>query len=361
MNAEHPVHVERVQLAPDYDIARIINGGWQLSHGHHPKASHRTQVLDGLLRLVEAGFTTFDGADIYGGVESLFGDLQRHLRQASVTVPIQIHTKCVPDLDDLPHLRRRDVEAIVERSLRRLGVERLDLVQFHWWDYDIPGLVETAGWLDDLRKEGKIRHLGVTNVDAERLRQLLDAGLPILCNQIQYSLLDRRPARAMAELCRERGVHLLCYGSLAGGFLAQAYRGRQEIPLETAAHLGNRSLTKYRLIIEKFGGWLLFQDLLAAMEHTATRHRAALANVAVRWVLDQPAVAAAIVGTRTGAHLESNQRVFGLRLEDDDRRSLRDVLARSQGPKGPVFGLERIGGGAHQRLMKTGLNKEGRP
>lgn len=349
--------VERLELAPGYDIARVINGGWQLSHGHHRRGTSQAAAVDGLLRLAEAGFTTFDGADIYGGVEELFGRFLKQHRKSGGTTPIQIHTKCVPDLDMLPGLRRRDLVWIVERSLKRLAVERLDLVQFHWWSYDVPGYVEAAGWLEELRREGKIRHLGATNFDAQRLRQLLDAGIPLISNQVQYSLLDQRPAEEMAVLCAERGVQLLCYGSLAGGFLTDRYLGAAAIPAASATGLVNRSLTKYRLVIEEFGGWDLLQELLAALRQVADKHAVSIANVAVRWVLEQAGVAAAIVGTRTGAHLASNLKLFGWRLDRADHQCLEAVINRRQGPSGPVFGLERQADGRHRKIMKTHLNR----
>ncbi|NIN67522.1 MAG: aldo/keto reductase, partial [Anaerolineae bacterium] len=83
-------------------------------------------------------------------------------------------------------------EASIDGSLLRLGVDRLDLVQFHWWDYDVPGYLDAAGWLADLLTAGKIRALGVTNFDTYHLRELVGAGIPIVSNQTQYSLLDRR-------------------------------------------------------------------------------------------------------------------------------------------------------------------------
>src|SRR5258708_5213132 len=135
---------------------------------------------------VDAGITTFDCADIYTGVERLIGSFRRaypaHAKQ------VQIHTKFVPDLSDLRSIDRVQVEAIIDRSLTRLGQERLDLVQFHWWDLAMPRYVETALELDRLRRAGKIARIGVTNFDTPRLQELVDAGIPITSHQVQYSL-----------------------------------------------------------------------------------------------------------------------------------------------------------------------------
>ncbi len=348
--------VERVELAPGYSISRIIGGGWQLSKGHGP-AFDRREVVDDLLRLLDAGFTTFDCADIYTGVEELYGEMLRRYRQRGgdpELAGVQIHTKCVPDRPDLPGLSRRDVEGLVDRSLVRLGVERLDLVQLHWWDYAVPGYLDAAGWLVEMRDQGKIRLLGATNFDTPRLADLVAAGIELASHQVQYSLLDRRPERAMADFCAEHGIQLLCYGTLAGGFLTGRYLGR-----EAPAELGNRSLVKYRLIIDEAGGWPAYQRLLATLDQVARRHGASIANVASCWVLDRPRVAAAIVGVRGAQHLEDNLRVSELRLDDDDRCALSDAVARLDPLAGDTSSVERVPGGRHARIMKTGLNRSG--
>ena len=107
-----------------------------------------------------------------------------------------MHTKLVPDLARLASISKATVEGIVDESLRRLRVERLDLVQFHWWDTTVPGAVDTMIWLDEIRRAGKIRLLGGTNFDTAHTRAILDAGVPLVSMQTQYSLLDARPRTA---------------------------------------------------------------------------------------------------------------------------------------------------------------------
>src|SRR5688572_27451096 len=173
-------------------------------------------------RFVDAGITTFDCADIYTGVEVLIGGWLKQRRQSGGAAAVQVHTKYVPDLDRLPTHSRTDVVRGIDRSLARLGVDALDLVQLHWWDYDVPGYVEAALWLNELRTAGKICHVGLTNFDRPRLAEIAGAGVPVVSHQVQYSVLDRRPA-AMASDCASRGIGLLCYGSLAGGFLSERW------------------------------------------------------------------------------------------------------------------------------------------
>ena len=346
--------VERFRLTPEYTISRVIKGGWQLAGGHGP--IDHDQALHDMLLYVEKGITTFDCADIYTGVERLIGEFIRRHRSSmrnGALPQVQVHTKYVPDLDTLSTLTQRDVQAAVDRSLDRLGIECLDLVQFHWWGYDVPGYVETALHLEALRDAGKIKQIGVTNFDVAHLAELLEAGVPIVSNQVQYSVLDHRPERAMVELCERHGIALLCYGTVAGGFLSERYLDAPEpdLPCE------NRSLTKYKLIIDEFGGWELFQQLLRTIKEIGLRHGASIATVATRYILQKRGVGAAIVGARHARHLPDTLRLFSLILSEEDLCAIERVTDQAQGPEGHIYGLERVKGGKHAAIMKYDLNR----
>ena len=349
------VVVPRFELAPGYTVSWLLKGGWQLAGGHG--RIDAAAALDDMDRFVDAGITTFDCADIYTGVEALIGDWLKRRTTRGGGVPvggIQVHTKYVPDLDRLPTHSRADVVRGVDRSLARLGVERLDLVQLHWWDYGVPGYVDAAGWLDELRRAGKIRHIGLTNFDQRRLGEIIDAGVPIVSHQVQYSLLDRRPANGMVARCAGEGIGLLCYGALAGGFLSDRYVG---VP-DPAPPLENRSLVKYRLIIDEFGGWDRFQDLLTALGRVAARHQVSIGEVALQWVLDQPGVSGVIVGARHARHLEEIVKACTLALDDGDLAAVARVHAASSGPAGDVYDLERVKGGPHASIMRYTLARD---
>jgi aryl-alcohol dehydrogenase-like predicted oxidoreductase len=346
--------IPRIELAPGYTISRVLKGGWQLAGGHGPV--EEAAALDDMDRFVEAGVTTFDCADIYTGVEALIGRWRRGRKgSAGAASGVQVHTKYVPDLDRLPAHSRADVVRGVDRSLARLGVERLDLVQLHWWDYGVPGYVEAAVWLNELRRAGKIRHVGLTNFDRQRLSEILAGEAAITSQQVQYSVLDRRPAGGLAAQCAQNGVGLLCYGAVAGGFLSDRWLGAPDPvpPLE------NRSLIKYRLIIEEYGGWDRFQDMLAALGRIAERHEATIGAVAIRWVLDQPGVSGVIVGARHARHLEQIRKACAIELNDSDRAEIARVQAGSSGPEGEVYALERVKGGRHASIMRYGLQRAG--
>ncbi len=341
----------RRALANDYSVPPIIAGAWQLSEGHSARTIDRAALFAAWDLLADQGCDTLDCADIYTGVEPLIGEY----RAARPHRRVQVHTKFVPDRDALASVDRAYVSRIVERSLERLRADTLDLVQFHWWRYDVPGMETVAGYLNDLRIAGKIRHLAVTNTDTEHSRRLLDAGIPLVATQVQYSVLDRRPAAQLAPLAVTRDMKLLCYGSVAGGFLSEAWRG----VAAPADSLENRSLVKYRLVINDCGGWSAFQRLLDALHDIASRHRVGIANVAQRWVLDQPGVGAVIVGFRSRASAERTIQTLGLSLSADDHQQLRAVLDTMPMPRGDVYEAERDPGSPHAGIIRYNLNRAG--
>ena len=222
--------VDQTDLAPGHAISRMIRGGWQLAGGHGPV--DRERAIEDMFAFMDHGVTTFDCADIYTGVEDIYGVFRRRLadrRGAEALRAFKVHTKLVPDWDMLPRMNQQYVSGIIDRSLQRLRTERLDLVQFHWWNYAVPGALETGQMLVELWQAGKIAHLAGTNFDTAHSRALLDAGVPIVSMQVQYSLLDARPENGLVHLCFERGMRLLCYGTLAGGFLSEAWLGLSPI------------------------------------------------------------------------------------------------------------------------------------
>jgi aryl-alcohol dehydrogenase-like predicted oxidoreductase len=349
------VSVERCTVAPGYDISRLIRGGWQLAGGHGE--IDRSRAIADMAAFVDAGVTTFDCADIYTGVEEMIGAFRQDLlasRGAAALEQFKVHTKFVPDYDLLGRLTRRDVEAVIDRSLQRLKTDRLDLVQFHWWNYSASGMVETALWLKELAVSGKIDRVGGTNFGTSQARAMIDAGVPLMTMQTQYSLLDVRPENGLNALCAASGMKLLCYGTVAGGFLSSRWLGQPE-PREP---LTNRSLVKYKLIIDDFGGWDLFQALLRALDGVARRHGVSLTAAATRWVLDRPHVAGIIIGARYAEHLADNLGIFGFALDETDTAAIDSVLAQRQGPLGDTYALERDKDGRHGRIMKYNLNKD---
>jgi len=317
----------RINLAPGLPMCRIINGMWQVSGAHGPIDPNR--AISNMFDYLDSGFTTWDLADHYGPAEDFIGEFRRRLnneRGSDTFAAVQAFTKWVPR--PMP-ISRRAVEAAVDVSLHRMDMDQLDLLQFHWWEYRDKGYLTALHLLADLQKGKKLKHLGLTNFDTERLRLITAEDIPIVSNQVQYSLVDLRPEVQMAEFSLEHGIGLLAYGTLCGGLLSERYLGRPE-PSRSA--LNTASLLKYKQMIDAWGGWELFQELLGVLKQIADRHQVTIANVAARFTLDRPAVAGVIIGVRLGVadHRAENARVFDLALLDQDREAIEAVLKKSR-------------------------------
>lgn len=334
-------------MALDY-LDNVIVGGWQLSKGHTQRNLAGLHVLESYY---DAGFRVFDCADIYTGVEELLGEfIAGH---GIGTDDIYVHTKYVPDLAALPSLTPDQTERIIDRSRERLGLGTLDLVQFHWWDYQVPGHLEALETLLELQRRGKIARIGLTNFDAAHVAEILDAGIPVASVQAQFSVLDRRPRRELTELARRHDVSLLCYGSVAGGLLSDRYVGASPPgrPYE------NRSLDKYMLIVEEIGGWSALQEVLQVLKHVADEVDADVATVSAAYCLHHEPVDAVIVGVRNTNHLPEHRALRrSLSLSREQLDVIERVRNRFGDVPGAVFQLERDVGGPHNQIMKFDLN-----
>ena len=317
----------RYNLTANMPICRILNGLWQVSgaHGRIDPAAAVRSMFD----YVDAGFTTWDLADHYGPAEDFIGEFRRQLaaaRGSRALSDILAFTKWVPRPGPMT---RQVVEGNIDLSRQRMGTDRLDLLQFHWWDYRDSRYLDALAILTDLRDEGKIREVALTNFDTQRMQFIADHGVRIVSNQVQYSLIDRRPEVAMAGFCQANESSLLAYGTLCGGLLSDRYLGQPEPP---GAALNTASLRKYKQMLDAWGGWGLFQQLLSTLRAVADKHDATIANVAVRCILDRPAVAGVIVGARLGVaeHIADNARVFDIQLDTDDLQAIEGVLSQSR-------------------------------
>jgi aryl-alcohol dehydrogenase-like predicted oxidoreductase len=344
--------IERIEIAPGFSISRIIKGGWQLSQGH--SEGNKDHAIDDMFSFVDQGITTFDCADIYTGVEELIGKFlaERKKRLGSIS-DVQVLTKFVPDFDILSRITKSHVEKVIDRSLKRLGVEQLDMVQFSWWSYAIPKWMDTAYWLTELQLAGKIRLISGTNFNTQATRAMVESGVSIKTLQVQYSLLDNRPEKELIALCKEKNIHLLCYGTVAGGFLSERWHGVAE-PIPPYE---NRSMVKYKLMIQEFGGWELFQALLRTLSQIANSHQVSLTNVATRYIIERNQVGGVIIGARDSKHIDENLKLFDFQLIPQDYAAIESIISQRKGPAGDVFDIERIKDGPHGSIMRYNLNQ----
>ncbi|MDO8931597.1 MAG: aldo/keto reductase, partial [Rhodocyclaceae bacterium] len=215
---------DRITLAGGLDISRLVCGLWQVADLEKGGTTLDPETAaDALAAYVADGFDTFDMADHYGSAEIIAGRLlARHTGAGRRPVAM---TKWCPE----PGPMTADVvRAGVAERLTRLGVEKVDLLQFHWWSFEHPAWLDALHEMARLKDEGLIGAIGLTNFDAAHLALALADGVPVATNQVSFSLVDRRAAGALSDLCARTGVRLFAYGTLCGGFLSEKWLGQLE-------------------------------------------------------------------------------------------------------------------------------------
>lgn len=324
-------------------ISSIFKGGWQLSGGHGTIT--RKQAIEDMVAYAEQGVNVLDTGDIYGDSEMIIGDFLRSYRKshgASRADQIRIHTKFVPDLNALDDLTFYDVEKVIYRSKERLGVAALDLVQFHWWDYERGDFVQAAKWLKRLQDQGHIKQIGLTNFDCAHTQLLIDSGIPVASNQIQFSIFDPRGLNGMLEMAQRNNFAIFCYGVLAGGLI------------ETEMSETNRSHIKYSLVIEEVGE-AYYRKAIQLLESMSVKYETTRSNIAIAYALQTQGVSAVILGPRNKNHLDKIKDVP--LLDTSDYLVLRRLHSHQQYfSDDDIYSYERIINGKHGRIMKYNQN-----
>ncbi|MDH3677244.1 MAG: aldo/keto reductase [Nitrosopumilus sp.] len=318
--------MELKELTNGLSICRILNGMWQVSGSHGSIAPEK--AIHEMIKYHTSGFTTWDLADIYGPAESFIGKFRKTLEKLKGKDELknsQALTKFVPNPGPMT---KSIVEYYVEKSLKKMESNCLDLIQFHWWDYNNPNYIDALVHLSNIQDKGKIKHIGLTNFDTKRLEIITKQGLKIISNQVQYSILDQRPENLMIPFCQQNGIYLLTYGTLLGGFLSEKYLNS---PPPNRGDLSTASLQKYYNMIQAWGGWELFQELLHTLLEISKKHNCSIANVATSFILEKPRVAGVIIGARLGLseHRTDNLRVFEFDLDSEDKTMIKSVTQKS--------------------------------
>lgn len=308
------------ELAPGLRISRVLTGLWQiadLERDGNTLDPHATSKF--MQPYVDAGFTTFDMADHYGSAEVISGvfNANRPTDQKA-----QLLTKWVPEPGKVS---KETILTNVEKALNRLQTNQLDLLQYHAWSYPDPAWLDTLFELQELKKEGLIKHLGVTNFDSAHLRIALASGIELVSNQVCYSLLDQRANHEMRTVCEQYGVKLLAFGTLAGGFLTNKWLDKPEPDVDESF---TWSQMKYKRFIDEAGSWPDFQNLLQTLDSISLKHKISIANVATKFILEQSHVAGVIVGARLGKseHIQDNAKLFRFKLDKDDLNAIQVQL-----------------------------------
>ena len=217
----------------------------------------------------------------------------------------------------------------------------------------MPGWLDVYGWLSEQQQAGKIAQLGLSNFTTSALQIILSVGLPVVSNQVQISLVDKRALGAMRDLCQAHDISLLAYGPLCGGNLTSHKPDPASIvpPADYSR--------EYRLMVEQFGGWDLLQNLVTVLNQIASRHDVSASVIALRWVLDQAGVAALMLGASNPRNIANNLKVFDIALTTEDRADLDEILARRNPSNGGPGELEREPDGLFQELIVASREAQG--
>jgi aryl-alcohol dehydrogenase-like predicted oxidoreductase len=279
-------------------VSRIILGcgnfgGIGSSPAFFGQGETREEAFELMDAAREAGITTFDTADAYGGgrSETFIGEWLRSRKPDDIVLSTKTFNPMEEGADR--GLAPARVKRQVESSLGRLGVERVDMFVTHDWDPDVP-IAETAGALDELVAAGKIGAYGLSNVGGAQLREALAAG-SFAWVQNEYSLLEREAEREVLPICAERGLGFTPFSPLAGGWLTGKYRRGEPLPA------GSR-MTMRPEPYEHLRTDAVF-DQLEALEREADGRGVSIATLAIEFLFRDPRITAVIVGPRRPGHL----------------------------------------------------------
>ena len=304
------------------NIPPVIIGLWQIADIERKNANFNpASVVENMEAYLDAGLNFFDMADHYGSAEIIAGLLYKKRKVEGKSLPV-LATKWVPKPG---HNSKDIVKDAVTLALNRLQVNQLDLLQFHAWDYTDPSWIETMFYLDELRKEGYIKALGVTNMDTVHLKMAIDSNIPIVSNQISHSLFDQRAVNKMIPYCLENKVRVLCYGTVAGGFFSNKWLGKVEPSIE---NLPTWSLMKYKRFQEEVCDWKQFQDLLKQLDGISKQLDLSIAQLASLYIKEEFHCNSVIIGARLGEleHITENKQVSNMGLDEESKLEIAHCL-----------------------------------
>lgn len=304
-------------------------GGWLWG------GTEKNKSEEAILASIDAGINCIDTAPVYGfGLsEEIVGRAVKKRDRDKLVIA----TKCGLIWDDRPDstfyfetsdndgkrinvnrcLKKDSIIGECEQSLRTLDIDCIDLYQTHWPHHEVP-FSETIEALTTLRDQGKIRYFGVSNYNAEDLKECVECG-GVTSNQPKYSLLSREVEADTLPFCLEHNIGVLAYSSMEMGLLTGKITMDYELPEDDTRH--NRPWfqpDKRREVL----------DALEGVRPIAEKYGATLGQLSVAWIFSQPAITAAIVGARNPEQAESNAQAADIKLEQDDIDAIRAIFEK---------------------------------
>jgi aryl-alcohol dehydrogenase-like predicted oxidoreductase len=305
------------------EISEITYGNW-ITHGGQVEADAATACVRAAL---DAGITTFDTADVYaeGRAEQVLGKALAGERRGGIEIFTKVYWPTGPGVNDRG-LSSKHIRESIEGSLRRLGVDYVDLYQAHRYDHETP-LEETMEAFAAVVRAGQALYIGVSEWRAEEIRAAKvladELHVPLVSNQPQYSALHRVPEAEVIPTCRELGISQVVFSPIAQGVLTGKYRPGQPVPE------GSRATDQKGGGAQFISRWLK-DDVLERVQELqpiAADLGLSMGALAVAWVLQEENVAAAIIGASRPEQVTDNVAASGVRLETDVKKRIDEVLA----------------------------------
>jgi aryl-alcohol dehydrogenase-like predicted oxidoreductase len=315
---ERRPEMQKRKLGSDGPEITVVGfGAWESGGDMWGPNESEQQVIDAIRSAIDAGMSWIDTAEVYGDgrSEELVGKAIAGRRDE-----VLIFTKVAPRENGGggTGVRPEQVHEAIEKSLRRLGVEHVDLYQVHWPDSSGVPIGETWGALAEVQDEGLARHIGLSNFDRSDIERC-EAIHHVDSVQNQFSLLHRDDRPGLLPWLAERGIGYLAYGPLAFGLLTGAIHA--DTPIDDWR--GTDSDVK-----ELFGPGARERHLekVDRMRPIAERRGTSLSSLALAWVVAQPGVTAAIAGSRNPDHVRSNAQAGDIALDEETLRELDEIF-----------------------------------
>jgi aryl-alcohol dehydrogenase-like predicted oxidoreductase len=305
-----------------FKITAVSYGNW-LTHGDQVEAAAATKTVQAAF---EAGITTFDTADVYAGTkaEKILGDALKDIRRDGLEIFTKVYWPIGPGVNDRG-LSRKHIRDACDGSLRRLGIDYIDLYQMHRFDYETP-LEETLRAFEDLVRQGKVLYIGVSEWTAEQIKAALKIAKQmnfdrIVSSQPQYSMLWRVIEKDVVPLCEKEGISQIVWSPMAQGVLTGKYLPGQKPPAGSRAAdpgVGQN--------IEKF----MKDEILTAVQGLtpiAQDLGLTMAQLAIAWVLQNKNVASAIVGASRPDQIIENAKAADVVLDGSVMKKIDEILS----------------------------------
>lgn len=276
---------------------------------------------------LDHGINFFDTADVYsnGTSEVMLGQALGKRRKEAV-----VATKVRFAMSDRPNdtgLSRYHIVESCEASLRRLNTDYIDLYQIHSYDPGTP-LDETLRALDDLVRTGKVRYIGCSNLTAWQTMKALAISEKLnlekfITTQLYYSIGARDIEQELVPLCLDQKLGILCWSPLSGGFFTGKYHRGEDVPPGMRRSDPKASNMKYWPVDEDKGF-----EIVSLLEKLGAKFQKTIAQTALNWLLQKPAVSSVIIGARNLAQLHENAGASGWKLNDEDMKLLDEISAQ---------------------------------